>query len=116
MKTTLRLLLLLFINTSLFAQSTSQRNILFDSDWRFFRGNQGAEKPVFNDSNWRKLDLPHDWSIEDLPGTKSPFTQTTAGQTATGFTVGGTGWYGKTFTIPEKQKGNRIRFSSMGCI
>jgi len=24
-------------------------------------------------NDWRKLDLPHDWSIEDLPGTNSPF-------------------------------------------
>jgi beta-galactosidase len=22
-----------------------------------------------NDAAWRQLDLPHDWSIEDLPGS-----------------------------------------------
>ncbi len=36
--------------------------------WRFLRGNPpGAEKPAFNDRDWRLVDLPHDWSIEDLP-------------------------------------------------
>lgn len=48
--------------------SVSDRHRLFDSDWRFFRGDvPGAEAPDFNDSGWRVLDLPHDWSIEDLP-------------------------------------------------
>ncbi len=40
---------------------------LFDSDWRFLRGDMpGAENPAFDDTSWRRLDLPHDWSIEDL--------------------------------------------------
>lgn len=44
------------------------RDRLFDSDWRFHRGDvAGAEHARFDDSGWRLLDLPHDWSIEDLP-------------------------------------------------
>jgi beta-galactosidase len=40
----------------------------FDSDWRFLRADApGAEAPGFDDSAWRLLDVPHDWSIEDLP-------------------------------------------------
>ncbi|MEN6309739.1 MAG: glycoside hydrolase family 2 TIM barrel-domain containing protein [Anaerohalosphaeraceae bacterium] len=40
----------------------------FDSDWRFLRADApGAERPEFDDSGWRILDVPHDWSIEDLP-------------------------------------------------
>src|SRR5512143_351098 len=36
--------------------------------WRFLRGEApGAENPGFDDSGWRRLDLPPDWSIEDLP-------------------------------------------------
>lgn len=39
----------------------------FDLDWRFHLGEiKGAENPEFNDSLWRKVDLPHDWSIEGL--------------------------------------------------
>lgn len=43
----------------------------FDTGWRFHRGDvTGAQAPSFNDSSWRRLDLPHDWSIEDLPDAK----------------------------------------------
>jgi len=45
-----------------------ERDRLFDSEWLFYRGDiQGAESPEFDDSTWRVIDLPHDWSIEDLP-------------------------------------------------
>lgn len=40
----------------------------FDDDWRFLRGDApGGEQVAFDDSAWRTLDVPHDWSIEDLP-------------------------------------------------
>ncbi|MEJ7676123.1 MAG: sugar-binding domain-containing protein [Chitinophagaceae bacterium] len=68
----------------------------------------GAEETSFNDSGWRRLDLPHDWSIEDLPGTQSPFDSTAISQVSGGFTKGGTGWYRKAFVIPGKNKNNRI--------
>ena len=61
--------------------------------------------PRTDDSNWRKVDLPHDWSIEDIPGTTSPFTPDAVGQVSSGFTVYGTGWYRKTFIIPAELKG-----------
>ena len=39
----------------------------FDRDWRFLKADApGAENAAFNDSDWRTLDLPHDWSLEDL--------------------------------------------------
>ena len=45
------------------------RDVCFDADWRFHLGDAPqAQTPAFNDSGWRKLDLPHDWSIEDRPG------------------------------------------------
>ena len=62
----------------------------------------------FDDSKWRMVDLPHDWSIEDLPDTQSPFDSNAVGQVSTGFTVGGTGWYRKAFTVPAEQKNKRI--------
>jgi beta-galactosidase len=87
----------------------SSGTLLFDLDWRFHKGGaQGAETPDFDDSGWRRLDLPHDWSIEDLPGTDSPFDPNAISQVSGGFTVGGTGWYRKTFNVPELQKGKRI--------
>lgn len=86
-----------------------QETLLFDFDWRFHRGGaQGAEQPAFDDTGWRTLDLPHDWSIEDLPGTSSPFDPDAIGQVSTGFSVGGTGWYRKTFTIPDGPQDKRV--------
>ncbi len=98
MKYTLTLIFCLTFTFTLFAQNS---NISFDIDWRFHRGGaQGAEETYFNDSGWRRVDLPHDWSIEDLPGTQSPFDSTAISQVSGGFTVGGTSWYRKIFTLP----------------
>jgi beta-galactosidase len=45
-----------------------RRELSFDEGWRFYRGDiGGAEASSFDDANWRELDLPHDWRIEDLP-------------------------------------------------
>ena len=83
--------------------------ILFDAGWRFYRGDtSGAESIKFDDSPWRSIDLPHDWSIEDLPGTNSPFNADAVSQVSGGFTTGGTGWYRKTFLLPEEQSSKRI--------
>lgn len=89
---------------------------LFDDDWQFFRGGaQGAENTGFDDSRWRIIDLPHDWSIEDLPGSQSPFDPAAISQVSGGFTTGGTGWYRKSFDIPREYKGKviRIRFDGV---
>lgn len=89
--------------------SSFSGTMLFDNDWRFIRGGaQGAEVENFDDSNWRLLDLPHDWSIEDLPGAGSPFNPAAISQVNGGFTEGGTGWYRKNFTIDHAQKGKRF--------
>ncbi|MFL6208539.1 MAG: sugar-binding domain-containing protein [Pyrinomonadaceae bacterium] len=91
------------------AQSYNNNVVLFDADWRFHRGGaQRAEQVEFDDSEWRRLDLPHDWSIEDLPGTRTPFQPDAISQVSGGFTTGGTGWYRKTFAVPNEQKGQRI--------
>ena len=92
------------------AQSGLKRENLLDSGWRFHLGGaQGAENPAFNDTQWRKIDLPHDWSIEDLPFTGSPFNINAISQVNGGFTTGGTGWYRKTFTVPENMNGKHFR-------
>ncbi len=96
-----------------------ERDHSFDADWFFHRGDvEGAEAPLFDDSKWRKLDLPHDWSLEDLtpvdqatgqgtvwvqanvPTEIGPFSVSrSAGEEATGWVVGGTGWYRKRFHV-----------------
>ncbi|HKI46753.1 MAG TPA: glycoside hydrolase family 2 TIM barrel-domain containing protein [Balneolales bacterium] len=44
----------------------------FDQDWRFVRDDvPGAELSSYDDAGWSILDLPHDWSIEDLSPKKA---------------------------------------------
>ena len=101
--------------------SGHQREQSFDVGWNFFRGDvSGAERPEWDDSRWRRVDLPHDWSIEDLtptaesagegaiwvggtaPTRVGPFdVALSAGQEATGWVVGGTGWYRKHFRLAQ---------------
>jgi beta-galactosidase len=93
----------------LIAQNIENGTNRFDSDWRFHLGGAlSAESLKFDDTQWRVVDLPHDWSIENLPGTKSPFDRDAIGQASVGFTRGGTGWYRKTFTLPQGQSTKRI--------
>ncbi len=82
----------------------------FDSGWRFIRGDvKGADQPEFNDTRWRALDLPHDWSIEDLPGHDGPFDRDRSeGKQSTGWVVGGTGWYRKRFSAQGIPDGRRV--------
>jgi beta-galactosidase len=103
------ILLFLFVTAAISGQTTLKRNNLFDFNWRFHRGGaQGAEAVALDDSEWRKVDLPHDWSIEDLPGTKSPFNKDAINQVSGGFTTGGTGWYRKSFKIPAGLKDKQL--------
>jgi hypothetical protein len=68
------------------------RSIDFDKGWRFALVNRAgitdptgafanAQDPGYDDSSWRGLDLPHDWSIE-LDPTNAPDSGTNSG---TGF-------------------------------
>ncbi|HDS06867.1 MAG TPA: DUF4982 domain-containing protein [Bacteroides sp.] len=83
--------------------------ILFDFDWKFQRGDvDSAMTPEFDDSSWRELDLPHDWSIEDIPGTDSPLDPAAVGGIDMGYFRGGTGWYRKTFDLPAGLEGKRF--------
>jgi beta-galactosidase len=59
------------------------------------------ENIAFNDSKWRKLNLPHDWGIE------GPFRTDLDGNTGK-LPWRGIGWYRKHFTISSTEKGKQI--------
>src|SRR5215831_4081115 len=81
-------------------QSSARQTLPFDAGWRFLKSDAaGAEKPEFNDSTWRALDLPHDWSIE------GPFAETNKTGGAGAFLPSGVGWYRKQFTLPAEASG-----------
>jgi len=75
----------------------------FNNDWKFSLGDDPvASAGSFNDAAWRSLNLPHDWSIE------YPFDSRSPTGTGGGALRGGIGWYRKTFTLPEADKGKNI--------
>jgi beta-galactosidase/beta-glucuronidase len=75
--------------------------ILFDAGWRFHLGDvTGGQQPELDDSAWRALDLPHDWSAE------AGFSPTNA--SCTGYLPGGIGWYRKTFTAEAPWQGRKV--------
>lgn len=62
-----------FVAVARAADRTPRRVERFDSDWRFRRGDApGAERETFDDKGWRRVSLPHDFSIEDLPPVNTP--------------------------------------------
>ncbi|MCX6236640.1 MAG: DUF4982 domain-containing protein, partial [Bacteroidia bacterium] len=99
----------------------ANRTQLFDSGWKFNLGDvPGSEAPAFDDSKWRLLDLPHDWSIEDLAPKsgvtqKGPFSSESQGGGSTGHVVGGIGWYRKSFILDSnsKDKKNSLLFDGV---
>ena len=105
MKKSVALIVCLFISF----YGSSQKTVLFDEGWKFHRGDiEDAQAVNFDDTKWRNIDLPHDWSIEDLPGTKSPFNPDVVNGVGVGFTTGGIGWYRKTFTLPSSQNSKKV--------
>ena len=77
----------------------STREIEFNDHWRFNLGEGGAGLD-YNDSGWRDVDLPHDYSIEQ--------SYTSSGEAESGYLPGGTGWYRKTFTLSPEWEGKYI--------
>ena len=75
---------------------------LFNFDWKFKLGETAnAESPQLDDSDWRSLDLPHDFQIE-MPWYND---KTARGR---GFKQMATGWYRKTFNADPAWKGKRV--------
>lgn len=77
------------------------KRILTNEDWYFNPGDGkywGAE--YYDHSQWRKLDLPHDWSIESVASPNLA--------SCTGYLPGGIGWYRKELEISAGEKGNRV--------
>jgi beta-galactosidase len=107
------MLVILFAGINSWGQTKltgDSRTQSFDQGWKFLKDNPSeASKPSFDDSSWGKIDLPHDWSIEDLStpnkdGETSPFSETAFTKISTGYTTGGTAWYRKNFTINAADK------------
>lgn len=120
------------------AQDTSSReHINIDKNWKFAFGHpydtskdfntgiayfsylakagfgDGAASADFDDRSWRKLNLPHDWAVEQGFSEKASFSH---GFKAIGrnFPDKSIGWYRKKITIPESDLGRRIHIAFDG--
>lgn len=93
--------------------ASGRRTVALRDGWRFALVDPGgitdptgeyahAADPGYDDSQWREVAVPHDWSIELAPTTGNG---TTSG---TGFFPGGLGWYRLAFTLPPATAGKRI--------
>src|SRR5438067_6041773 len=97
-------LVLLFSAPHIFANPRPGKTVSFNQDWRFHLGDiADGQSPALDDSGWRSLNLPHDWSIEGEFSEKNPATP------GGGALPGGIGWYRKTFTLSAADK-NRLTF------
>jgi beta-galactosidase len=85
------------------AAGMSERRRRWDEGWRFRLGdlNQGQD-PGLDDGGWRQLDLPHDWSIE------GEIRQDHPSGGGGGYLPGGVGWYRKTFSMGEADRGRTV--------
>lgn len=118
-----------------------RERLLLDPGWRFHlgdipfpKGHGGWTKsgnfsfghlnPMYNDSNWRQVNLPHDFVVEgafaqnlNVSSDHFGIAGMVAGQTldAThGSLPTGIGWYRKTFFIPETDRGRKLRIQFDG--
>jgi beta-galactosidase len=87
--------------TAVTAAAESPRlTLAWDTDWRFSKGDSPmAMAPAFNDTAWRTVRVPHDWSVEE------PFRADYG--SGNGYAAGGIGWYRKHFT-PDAAHRDRL--------
>ena len=108
--TLLGCLLLLGTANVLHAQKEREQRLL-DRGWKFSKGDFAkAEQPVFDDSKWENVTIPHDWAISgpfdrkyDLQNVAITQNLETKASEKTGRTGGlpymGVGWYRTSFEL-----------------
>ncbi len=66
----------------------------------------GAAAPEFDDSQWRVLDLPHDWAVEQPFDPNANLSQ--------GYRPRGFGWYRRSFTLDPADRGKALELQFDG--
>ena len=71
------------------SSAVSPREVLdFNDGWRFHLGDVAEASDLsYDDSDWRQLELPHDWAVE------GDFSPENPSGTGGGALPGGIGWY-----------------------
>lgn len=74
----------------------------FNKNWLFIKDSvPNAESVSTDDSQWRKVNVPHDWAIE------GPFSDKNNARNG-GLPIDGIAWYRKHFTVEAKNKNKQI--------
>ena len=102
-------------------EASSREQLSLDEGWRFHLGDipmpelkthddfyynakaglaRGAAAPAYNDADWRRLDLPHDWMVEQ------PFDPREG--VSIGYRARGIGWYRRQFKLDETDRGKHF--------
>ncbi|MFH1001174.1 MAG: sugar-binding domain-containing protein, partial [Bacteroidota bacterium] len=103
------LLSLLTIGLLSCSKTTNREIIKFTKEWKFILAdNESFKNPGFDDSGWRILTVPHDWSIE------GEFSQENPASPGGGALPGGIGWYRKSFSLPDSDKDKLVFISFDG--
>jgi beta-galactosidase len=113
MKNLLSTLILAFIHIPIInaepAVPETRQRLLMDKNWKFIQSDiKEAEKTDYDDTKWRTLNLPHDWSIE------GEFKEDAATKGPGGYLPTGIGWYRKHFNIASTGKGQQFRIEFDG--
>jgi beta-galactosidase len=66
----------------------------------------GAAAPDYDDSDWRELDLPHDWAVEGPFDEKANLSQ--------GYRPRGIGWYRRQFKLDPADRGRHLELQVDG--
>ncbi len=133
------LLMLILVSANIFSQQLPARKTSFDNDWKFAFGDANnpaknfnysistifsksgnapytAINPKFQDTAWRKLNLPHDWVVE-LPfaNVKNDDVESHGYKPVGGlFPETSIGWYRKHFLIDAGDSGHRFQIQFDG--
>lgn len=106
MKRSIALAALLCCCISSYGQVSFGNSVLFNDGWKFSLSDDPSMKePSYDDSAWRCLDLPHDWSIE------AQLSPTLA--SCTGYLPGGIGWYRKSFVAEDGMPRHYVYFEGI---
>lgn len=101
-----KLLLITFLITSINLFSADRERNTINEDWLFIKGYQetGYEYNLVT-SNWEKVDLPHTWNIWDSFDMR---VEEDLHFDVAEYYYRGPGWYRKSLSIPEEDRGKRI--------
>lgn len=111
----------------IFSLPAQTENLSLDKGWRFHQGDipfpemvghqmtyenakagqaWGAAAPNYDDSEWRIVNLPHDWAVENPFNPKANISQ--------GYRDRGWGWYRRNFKLSPDDKGKHIELQFDG--